>query len=294
MRRRIELSDAIVARYKAPKRDRLIFDARCSGLALRLRRGGGKRYVFIVSDCTGARRYLTIGDPALMSLAAARAACEPLRSEYCREDGIGKNEGCPSFGDFVAGSWTRQCLNRQKPRSQKRCEVALRTQLLPIFGKMRLDAIGRVDCLKWFDHYSRTAPGGANRTLDILRQIFGAAVSAGHISHNPAKGITKNKSHRPMRFLNGSELVRLNDVLRDSAAKSSSAAEVSAIIRQLLLTGCRSGEILGLRWADVVESAGANAGAFAGEVVALLEAHAALTHRQAPQQQEAAHVQTRA
>ena len=269
MRRRIELSDAIVARYKAPKRDQLILDAGCAGLGLRLRAGGGKRYVYLnsdygasdygasdygASDYGGGRRYQTIGDPMLMSLAAARAACQHLRQEYLREDGAARKEKCPTFADFVAGAWTHQFLKRQKPNSQKRCEVALRTQLLPIFGRIRLNAIGRADCLKWFDNYSVTAPGGANRTLDILRQIFSAAVRAGHISHNPTKRITKNRLHRPMRFLNGAELARLNDVLRDTAAKSSSSAEVSAIIRLLVLTGCRSGEIMGLWWADVIVS----------------------------------------
>ena len=65
----------------------------------------------------------------------------------------------------------------------------------------------------------------------------------------------------------------------------------------LFMTG---GDLRGLdpREVNNIDAAIANAGAFAGEVVALLEAHAAQTHRQARQQasqeQEAAHVQARA
>ena len=74
-------------------KDRLIMDAGCPGLGLRLRAGGGRRYVCLVGG-----RYRTIGDPALMPLEDARAACRRMRAEP--DDA---KPDCPSFAGFVKG-----------------------------------------------------------------------------------------------------------------------------------------------------------------------------------------------
>ena len=85
----------------------------------------------------------------------------------------------PTFRDFVAGPWRHACYGRSKPSTRRRMDSALRTELLPAFGALPLDRIGPAAVDAWFDRYSRTAPGGANRTLDVLRQILGHAVRCG-------------------------------------------------------------------------------------------------------------------
>jgi len=75
----------------------------------------------------------------------------------------------------------------------------LRTELLPAFGALPLDRIGPAAVDAWFDRYCRTAPGGANRTLDVLRQILGHAVRCGHLAGNPARGVTRNRRPRATR-----------------------------------------------------------------------------------------------
>ena len=253
MRRRVTFTEGFVrkvagggcgksrSRPKDRPKDRLLMDAGCPGLGLRLRAGGGRRYICLVGG-----RYRTIGDPALMVVEDARAACRRMRVEPddARPD-------CPTFASFVEGEWRAQYLARQKQRSRTRCEVALRTQLMPAFGARRLDAISRADCLAWFDRYSAGAPGGANRTLDVLRQIMGAAVRAGHIAHNPTKGIVKNRRIRPMRFLTPEEVARLHRTLDRMEAERPGWRARLDIVRLLLLTGCRVGEITGLTWREV-------------------------------------------
>ena len=52
------------------------------------------------------------------------------------------------------GAWRRKSVHHM-----------LEKQLLPAFGPLRLDRIRRPDVERWFDAYSRTAPGGANHAL---------------------------------------------------------------------------------------------------------------------------------
>ena len=105
--------------------------------------------------------------------------------------------------------------------------------------------------LEWFDAYSRTAPGGANHALKLLRQILEFALARGLITVNPARDVTMNRRNALTRFLSRDELRRLHRALDRHATRTASARRQADIIRLLLLTGCRRGEILTLRWHEV-------------------------------------------
>ena len=158
--------------------------------------------------------------------------------------------GVPSFAEVVSGSWRLACYQRCKPSTRQRMESALRTQLLPAFGPQRVNEIGRSTVLQWFDRYSQSAPAGANRTLDILRQIFNHAIECGHLDSNPTRGVRHNPRPRLTRFLSRDEVRRVRAAL-DAHRGRGSGRQQADIIRLLLLTGCRKGEIVSLRWAEV-------------------------------------------
>lgn len=156
----------------------------------------------------------------------------------------------PTFRDFVEGAWKESCYPRCKPSTRIRMDSALRTQLLPVFGRQPLERIRPTDVHLWFHSYSATAPGGANRTLDVLRQILSHAVTCGLVRSNPACGVKRNPRLKPTRFLSRTEIRRLHKAL-DSHRGRGSGRQQADIIRLLLLTGCRRGELVTLRWSEV-------------------------------------------
>jgi len=156
----------------------------------------------------------------------------------------------PTFRDFVAEQWKTACYDRCKPSTRKRMDSAMWTQLLPAFGTLPLDRIDRAAVHLWFDCYSRTAPGGANRTLDMLRQVLNHAIACGHIATNPTRSIIRNPRRKLTRFLSRDEVGRLHQAL-DVHRGRGSGQQQAEIIRLLLLTGCRKGELVRLRWSDV-------------------------------------------
>ncbi len=179
----------------------------------------------------------------------------------------------PAFGRFVETEWRAACYERCKPSTRVRMDSALRTQLLPAFGKRRLDRVRRRDVLRWFDRYGATAPAGANRTLDVLRQIFNHAVACGHVGKNPTRGVRPNPRPRLTRFLSRDEIRRLFAAL-DAHRGRGSGRQQAEIIRLLLLTGCRKGEIVGLRWSEVGEDSLRLADAKTGPRTVVLNARA--------------------
>ena len=156
----------------------------------------------------------------------------------------------PTLQEFVAGEWKTATYERCKPSTRKRMDSALRTQLIPTFGCRRLDRIDRGAVHSWFDRYSMVAPGGANRTLDVLRQILNSAVTYGYLPTNPTQGVARNRRPKPTRFLSRTEVDRLHAAL-DAHRGRESGRQQAEIIRLLLLTGCRKGELMHLRWTEI-------------------------------------------
>ena len=142
-------------------------------------------------------------------------------------------------------------IDRCKPSTQKAVRWVLNAQLLPTFGSLPLDRITRAGVIRWFDEYSRTAPGGANHALNLLCRILNHAVECGHLQTNPARSVKRNPRPKLTRFLSREEISRLHRVLDRYGRARPSRAQQADVIRLLLLTGCRRSEILTLRWQNV-------------------------------------------
>ncbi len=156
----------------------------------------------------------------------------------------------PTLAAFVARIWRSDCLARCRPSTRQRVESALRTQILPTFGARRLDRISPRAVLRWFDDYSQTAPAGANRALDVLHQILNYAMDCDLAPRNAATGIVRNHQPPRTRFLSREEVRRLHAAIAAHRGRGPGRQQAE-ILRLLLLTGCRRGELTGLRWSEV-------------------------------------------
>ncbi len=247
-RERMKLTDAAIARLRPREREYSVWDSRASGLGVRVRPSGGRSYVLLL-DIGGRTKRISLGPVGVKSLEEVRRECHARRANP--EPGTRIGTGCPVplFRDFVAGPWKAAHYDRYKPSTKKTARYALASQLLPVFGSKPLDRISEARIGRWFDRFSRTAPGNANHVLGRLRQILNFAVACGHIERNPAAGIAFNRRPKLTRFLSTEELGRLHAALDAQTCKDKRPQ--ADIIRLLLLTGCRKGEIMGLRWSEV-------------------------------------------
>ena len=251
MARKMRLSDRNVAQLRVEKSEYTVWDTRVTGLGVRVRPSGYRTFVFLDSR-GGSSKRRSLGPMALMGVEEARARCLDMLSggEKVLQQ-VWSAVAAPLFRDFVSGVWRVDCYERLKSSSRHRVDSALTSQLLPAFGSTPLDRIGCRDVIRWFDRYSATAPGGANRVLELMRQIMNHAKVHGHLETNPASGIRRNPARRLNRFLSRDEIIRLHEELDQCVAEKRSRAPQADIIRLLFYTGCRSGEIRNLKWDDV-------------------------------------------
>ena len=248
-REKMKLTDAAITRLRPREREYTVWDTRVAGLGVRVRPSGGRSWVLLL-DAGGRSKRVSLGAVDLKRVEEARRECHAHRAREEPEDRIGPAPPAPLFRDFVTGPWKHAHFDAYKSSTKRGVRHQLAAQLLPAFGTKPLDRIKEAGIRYWFDRYSRTAPGNANLALARLRQILNFAIACGHMESNPAAGIAFNPRLPLTRFLSREELTRLHAAL-DRHADRKRGRQQADIIRLLLFTGCRKGEITGLGWSEV-------------------------------------------
>ncbi len=250
MKRKMRLSDRAIARLATMPDEYTVWDTRITGLGVRVRSSGHKSFV-VLNNRHGSLKRRTLGPVIRMSVDEARSRCLTIQSDDTVPLPDIPSVPVPLFGDFVSRIWRSECFDRLKPSTRRSIDYTLASQLLPAFGDIPLDRIRRTDVIDWFDRYSMSAPGGANRVLDVLRQILNHAVVHGHLETNPASGMRRNPQRRFNRFLSRDEARRLHAELDRLVAERPERSVQADIIRLLFYTGCRCSEVRTLRWSEV-------------------------------------------
>ena len=95
--------------------------------------------------------------------------------------------------------------------------------------------------------------GAAARSAGLLGGILSFAVSEGVVAANPAVGVKRPASSARTTRLSPADYRALGLAL-ETAMRDAVNPTAIAAVRLLALTGCRRGEVLGLRWSEVDEA----------------------------------------
>ncbi|MDY8109405.1 site-specific integrase [Fulvimarina sp. 2208YS6-2-32] len=138
----------------------------------------------------------------------------------------------------------------------------------PLLGKRKVSEINQADIRKFLKNVSEGATasdtktvsrgraivkggkGTASRTVGLLGGIFTYAIELGLIQANPVRGVKRYPDKRNERFLTGKELATLGHGLSAAEAQGLNGKALN-IIKLLVFTGARRGEIEALRWSKV-------------------------------------------
>ena len=240
------------ARVKALTPRRSVYDIRDAelrGFGVRVLPSGTKRF-FVHAQHRGERIWRIVGDANTMTVGEARArAAAVLAAIRSRTDSTTVPED--TRFEAVAESVFQRHAQVWKPGTLEVNRIYLRRQILPTFRGRRIADITRRDVRRWFASL-RTTPAAANRSMPILSVILKEAELMGCRTEgsNPCRGIHRYRRKGRERFLTDEEIGRL--AARLAAYETRWPLEVAAI-RLLMLTGCRKGEVVTLRWSDYRE-----------------------------------------
>ena len=220
-------------------------DRDLKGFGVRVLPSSNKRY-FIHSQHNGCRVWKIVGQSGSIGVDEARERARVMLASIRN----GNDEGAAVLPDTpfetVANEVFRRYARNWKPSTLSVNRGYYRNQILPWFQGRLIADITAQDVKQWFASLHNT-PVAADRSAPILSVIMRQAEVYGYRPEgtNPCKDIKRYRRQGRERFLSTAEIRRLGEVLAHYEADHPQAV---AIIRLLLLTGCRKGEIVTLKW----------------------------------------------
>jgi integrase len=255
----------------------VLWDTEVKGFGIRARSGGGKSYILHYRAGSGRRaalRKLTIGKHGSpWTPETARVEAKRLLAEVAagRDPATARQEDrkALTFAELI-DLYLSEGVSHKKPSTLKADRGRIEHHLRPLLGKLRADRIVRADVERMRNAVTAgktaekidsgekrrsgsMATGGkgvAAQCVALVSAIFAFAIERRLCADNPARGVKKAPVRKVERFLSEAEIARLAEAL-DEEAKRSGNPYPSAAIKLLLLTGCRRGEIVNLRWDHV-------------------------------------------
>ena len=249
----LRLTKRIVDGLKPGGKDAIFWDRDLAGFGVRVHATGRKLYIVQSRGPAGLKR-VTLGRVGTGTIEDRRreAAVVIDRIKRGEDPKPSKPPPPPTVADLAELVLENYVDRRCKPSTAKNYRVSIRNHILPALGTKALKDVGSED-LTALHHKLRATPAAANQAMWVLSKMFSLGESWGMVppGRKPGRHVRFYRGKSRERFLTPEEFRRLGTALKMFEAKGSMTPSAIAAIRLLMLTGCRSDEILTLKWDDV-------------------------------------------
>jgi hypothetical protein len=235
----------------AGKKDHLVPDGTVPGLALRLREGGSRTWVFSYRIGHKQRR-MALGSASVLSVQEARRCATTLyaNTKLGIDPTQRKEEAKLQAAETVKAKLPLYFAHQQDRvrdghlRQSSYVEIerhllvhAKRLHAKPLTKVTRRDVAAMLSALT-----EKLSGATVNRVQTTLSGFFAWSMREGLIDSNPVEGTERREEGERTRLISDAELRDIWSALRDDA--------YSDILRLLILTGARAKEIGGLCWRE--------------------------------------------
>lgn len=226
-----------------------------NGFTIRVMPTGFKSWLYLyVID--GKRRCMNLGQYPEVSLEAARDKFEAAKKLVKNESDpmtvaeVAQEERrkAPTVAELFADYMTRHAKLKKRESSWREDERLFKVNVEPQWGKRKAADIRKKDCIALLDEYA-DRPALCHNVLKLTRKMFNFAVEKDIQEHTPFTGVKApvDLASRE-RILTETEIKKLWTTELPKAAISD---EVKRIIKLLLLTGQRVGEVCGINASEI-------------------------------------------
>ena len=244
-------------RLKADGKDAIFWDRELTGFGVRAYTTGRKLYIVQSRGPAGLKR-VTLGRVGNEPIDKHRREAAVVIDRIKRgEDPIpSKPPPEPTIADLAERCLKNYVAVRCKPSTAKNYRLAIQHHILPALGTKALKDVGPKDVTA-LHHKLRDTPAAANQAMWVLSKMFTLAENWGMVppGRRPTRHVRQYREASRERFLTPEEYRHLGAALTRLETEGSMMPSAVAAIRLLMLTGCRSDEILTLKWDDVDRTA---------------------------------------
>ncbi|MGO8924901.1 MAG: tyrosine-type recombinase/integrase [Xanthobacteraceae bacterium] len=252
---RKRLTALAVQNFKATDKRQEVSDGRGLALVIQPKPSGAKSWCFRYRrKVDGRPRKLTF-DGALTLVEARASAAEALRqvklggdpaAEKQREKKAQRQAAAERAADTVDTLVARfiELYAKRMTRTWRVTERAFKRDVLPVWSGRSAHDIKKRDIIALIDGIAADRPIQANRIFALVRKFFAWCVERDVLGASPCQGVKPPAPERQRdRVLSDSEVVKFWNATRDDPAGS--------MLRTLLLTGQRRGEVSGMCWSEI-------------------------------------------
>lgn len=277
MDNKVRISKRSVDGAKPSERTYRIWDRDLPGFGLRVQPSGVKTYLVhyrLEGGRRAKKREFTIGrhgavtadqarEKARNVLATVRLGGDPQSDRSLARSAPMMEELCNEY--------LKKGVSTKKPSTIKIDAYNIKRHIIPLLGGHRVDLLSRKDIERFRDDVAagvtatskkpsrrrtdamaRGGKGAATRNLGLLGSIFNYAIAQGYRPDNPVRGVKRFPDKRCDRYLSSEEIARLSDAIESEPV----SVYAKTIIKILMLTGARKGEIERLQWHEIDFSGG--------------------------------------
>jgi integrase len=262
-----------------PLRDRYVWDSEVRGFGLRIKPTGVRSFMVQYRNSSGISRRVTLGRLGVLTVDQARTLAkrtladvisggDPASKRSEDRHAMTVRQLCKAYLDAAEKGLILGKQARTKKASTLYIDRGRITRhILPLLGNRAVRDLTTPDIFRFMRSVAagKTAAnvktglrgraivkggrGTATRTVGLLGGILSFAVAEGVISINPARGVKRPADERREIRLSVEQYTELGQALDQAAARGENSKAITAI-KLLALTGCRRGEIAGLRWSE--------------------------------------------
>lgn len=263
MSERVKLAKRTIDALEPMGRAYVVWDAEIPGFGVRISPRGRRSFLFryrVGGGRRGRDREPVIGVYGALTPDEARKIARAWAAEVAAGGDPAQTRAqvrdAPTMSEVFDRYLAEHAELHKKPASVIEDRRVIATFLRPELGAMKVGEVTRAAVSRLHREKAET-PYSANRMLALLSKVFNLA-EAWELrpdGSNPCRHVARFKEHRRERFLSEKDAARLGAVLAQvergelrSADGWTPSPEVVPIIRLLIFTGARRGEVLGLRW----------------------------------------------
>jgi integrase len=250
------------------RKDKLVFDDAQRGLAVRISANGGRTYL-VQYTLHGHKWRVPLGACSAVSLAKAREAAAAVMGDVAKGRNPAADRKAAAAAErakrvrdrltlrVLIEDWYRLHLAKLRPSYSAEAVRALHRAFAGSLDDPAedLDKASVVRALDVLGRPKERLKGGkpkgsamVGRTAAYGRTAFGWALKRGMVTANPFSELPLSRSvSKRERVLTDNEI---GEIWRATAKM---AAPYGSIVRLLILTGQRRGEVAGLRWNELTE-----------------------------------------